>query len=101
VLASAGDVGQYTSLTIGSSGLGLMSYYDASVQDLKIAYCVDIACTAVTLVTLDSAGTVGSYTALTIGTDGFPLISYYDTTNGDLKVAHCESEFCTPFFRRR
>jgi len=38
-------VGYYTSITIGSDGLGLISYYDKSNGDLKVAHCGNPACT--------------------------------------------------------
>ena len=94
-LQSEGNVGQFTAVTIGTDGLALISYYDASNGDLKVAHCSDVACTSATLATLDIAGSVGQYSAVTIGTDGLGLISYYDATNGDLKVAHCSDVACT------
>ena len=64
-------MGQYTSSSIGIDGLGVISYYDSSGSnlDLKVAHCVDVACSAATSTTVDSAGTVGWYTSLTIGAD--------------------------------
>jgi hypothetical protein len=95
-------VGWWTSVTIGADGLGLISYYDDTNLDLKVAHCNDVACTSATITTLDSAGIVGEYTSVTIGADGLGLISYYDSwPNGDLKVAHCSNSFCVPYFRRR
>jgi len=88
-------------VTIGTDGLGLISYYDATNGDLKVAHCSNSACTAATLTTVDRAGNVGQYSSVTIGTDGLGLISYYDATNGDLKVAHCSDLFCVPYHRRR
>ena len=41
---SVGDVGQYSSLTIGSDGLALISYYDATNQALKVAQCPNELC---------------------------------------------------------
>jgi len=41
-----GDVGQYTSVTIGVDGLGLISYYDVTNQDLKVAHCASALCTS-------------------------------------------------------
>ncbi|MEO7863976.1 MAG: hypothetical protein ABIU05_26810, partial [Nitrospirales bacterium] len=94
-LDGSGNVGQYSSVTIGTDGLALISYYDATNGDLKVAHCSNVTCTAVTLTTVDSAGSVGQYSSLTIGTDGLALISYYDASNGDLKVAHCSDLACT------
>jgi hypothetical protein len=98
---SAGSVGQYSSVAIGTDGLALISYYDATNGDLKVAHCADLACTAAALTMVDSAGSVGQYSSVTIGADGLALISYYDETNGDLKVAHCSNLLCVPYHRRR
>jgi Collagen triple helix repeat (20 copies) len=100
-LDGAGQVGTYTSATAGADGLGLISYYDATAGDLKVAHCDNVACTSATTSTLDTAGVVGEFTSVTIGADGLGLIGYYDQTNGDLKAAHCANAFCTPYFRRR
>jgi hypothetical protein len=100
-LDSTGTVGLYTSVTIGADGLGLISYYDGTNLDMKVAHCSNVACTTATNASLDSAGTVGLYTSVTIGADGLGLISYYDSTTRHLKVAHCDNGFCIPYFRRR
>src|SRR5215510_7836274 len=97
-LDGSGNVGQYSSVAIGTDGLALISYYDATNGDLKVAHCfegADSICTTATRTTLESEGNVGQFTAMTIGTDGLALISYYDVTNGDLKVAHCSDVACT------
>lgn len=43
-LDGSGNVGQYSSVTIGTDGLGLISYYDATNGDLKVAHCSDLFC---------------------------------------------------------
>src|SRR5207244_4865823 len=91
----AGNVGQYSSLTIGADSLALISYYDATNGDLKVAHCSDSACTDATRTTIQSEDNVGQYSSVTIGTDGLGLISYYDATNGNLKVAPCSNSTCT------
>ena len=48
VLDSVGDVGRYPSVTVGSDGLGLVSYLDATNNNLKAAHCTNLACTAFT-----------------------------------------------------
>ena len=93
-LDSAADVGYYTSSTIGADGLGLISYYDKTNHDLKVAHCNSVACSAATTSTLDSTGDVGVYSSVAIGADGFGLISYKDVTNSHLKVAHCNNTSC-------
>ncbi|TKS59971.1 MAG: hypothetical protein EWM72_01828 [Nitrospira sp.] len=94
-LDGSGNVGRFSSVTIGTDGLALISYYDETNGDLKVTHCSDSVCTSATLTTVDRAGNVGQYSSVTIGTDGLALISYYDETNGDLKVAHCSDSACT------
>jgi predicted regulator of Ras-like GTPase activity (Roadblock/LC7/MglB family) len=88
------DVGLYTSATVGSDGLPIVSYYDATNGDLKTAHCETLNCSSVdTLSVVDSSGNVGQYTSISIGTDGFPIIAYYDAA-GSLKVAKCLNRRC-------
>lgn len=86
-LDTTGDVGEGTSITIGTNGNPIISYRDSANGDLKVAACNNPTCTTSTTATLDSTGNVGSYASITIGTNGNPIISYWDSTNGDLKVA--------------
>jgi hypothetical protein len=37
-------VGTYTSLAIGTDGLPVVSYYDASALSLKVAKCKNASC---------------------------------------------------------
>jgi hypothetical protein len=102
--SGVGRANFYTSITIGADGLPLISYYDSTNLDLKVAHCSDLACSRAVLTTVDSAGDVGFDNSITVGTDGLPVISYLDRTNMgnySLKVAHCSNAFCTPFVRRR
>jgi hypothetical protein len=43
-LDSAYHVGLYTSATIASDGLPLISYYDEDNSDLKVAHCANTLC---------------------------------------------------------
>jgi hypothetical protein len=92
---SGGFVGRYASIAIGADGLGLISYFDDTNDDLKVAHCDDTACTGATTATLDSGSSTGLFTSIALGADGLGLISYYDLTNQDLKVAHCADAACT------
>jgi len=94
-LDSTGSVGLYTSIAIGADGLGLVSYYDLTNTDLKVAHCSNVACTGATFAQIDFTGDVGWFTAITIGADGLGLISYYDNTDDDLQVAHCSNAACS------
>ena len=91
----SGDAGLYTSVAIGADGLGLISYYDATNRDLKVAHCSNQTCTSATISSLDRTGDVGQHTSIALGSDDLGLMSYYDATNGDLKVAHCIDSACT------
>jgi len=93
LIDSAGDVGEFSSISIGAQGLGVVSYYDRSNGDLKFAACADVICSSAQLITVDSGSAagenVGRATSLVISSDGRPAISYYDVTRGDLKLALC------------
>jgi len=102
-LDSVGIEGEYSSVTIGVDGLGVISYYDGggATQDLKVAHCVDVTCSAASVVAVDTAGQVGWNTSITIGSDGLPFVSYRDVTNNRVRGLHCPNVFCVPYLRRR
>jgi hypothetical protein len=82
-------VGMSTSVTIGTDGLPLISYY-SDTGDWKVAHCDNLACTSFTLTTLgeDSWHEYKSSSVI-IGADGLPLIIYGN------RVAHCDNLACT------
>jgi hypothetical protein len=93
-LDTAGDKGQYTSITIGADGLGLIVYRNFGLfATLWVAHCSNISCTAAMITPIDFG--LFAHTSITIDNDGFGLISYYDASNQDLKVAHCSNVECT------
>jgi hypothetical protein len=92
-LDSAGNVGSISSITVGADGLGLISYYDSSNDDLKVAHCSNLDCTAATKSTVDVLG--GSDISITIGADGLGLISYRGGVVSGLWAAHCLNQDCT------
>jgi hypothetical protein len=93
---TAGDVGETNSITIGSDGLGLISYTYNTAIDLRVLHCGNLQCNSGnTITSADTAGWAGGFTSITIGTDGLGLVSYYDVTNGHLKVLHCGDILCS------
>ena len=90
------SVGKYSSITIGTDGLGLISYNDGSNLSLKVLHCGNAACNSGNLSsTLDSSGNISGPTSITLGADGLGLISYYNSFPvDDLKVLHCGSVTC-------
>jgi hypothetical protein len=91
-IVSTGTVADdYTSIAVGSDGLGLVSYVDNG--SLKVAHCADLACSSASGAnTIDT--TAAAYASLATGADGLPLISYLDTVDGYLRVAHCADLAC-------
>ena len=95
-------VGFDISISIGTDGLPIISYYDANLFDLKFVHCGNAACSAGNVITvIDSIGSVGSHTALTVGQDGLPVIAYRDATLDALKVVKLSNKFGIPYFKTR
>jgi hypothetical protein len=96
-LDSIGDVGEYTSATVGADGLGLISYYDDTNNGIKVAHCNNASCTSATTSTLATSGLAATDSSLAIGADGLGLISYRDSSGAVpvLRVAHCDNIACT------
>jgi len=93
---SANFVGLWTSIAIGTDNNPVISYRDNTNDDLKVAHCGNISCSAGNTITaVDSSGDVGEYTSIAIGTDSNPVISYHKFINGELKVVHCGNASCS------
>ena len=90
-------VGDYTSLQLDADGFPLISYYDTTNGDLKLAHCSDAACEGASVNIVDgnlSGADVGQFTSLQLDDHGLPVISYYDATNHQLKLARCADLQC-------
>lgn len=83
------------SLKLTSANIPVMSYFDSTKDDLKLAICNNTACTSPTIKTIDSTGSVGEYTSLALTSNDVPVISYFDFTNSALKLARCDNANCT------
>ena len=82
---SAGDVGQFSSIALDSSGYPHISYYDDTNDNLKYAYHDGSVWHTSTV---DSTGNVGWYNSIALDDTDHPHISYHDATNLDLKYAY-------------
>jgi chitodextrinase len=94
---TADDVGWYTSLKLDGAGNPVISYWNNSNADLKLAHCNDPNCAGgdESILTVDSDGDVGFFTSLELDGVGNPVVSYYDQgSNLDLKLVHCNDPNC-------
>jgi len=95
------DTGQYLSATIGSDGLPLITYQDATAKSLNVAHCRDAGCTSATVTPIRHQlnGTAGFDTSVTVGADGLGLISSIAVRTSPsinfLDVSHCDDLACT------
>ena len=94
-LDSVGVVGRYSSLALTTDNIPVISYYDVTNKDLKIAICNDTACTSPIVKPLDTVGDVGIDSSIDLTSTNSPVISYYDATNTNLKLAICSDRTCT------
>jgi hypothetical protein len=99
LVRSENDTGHYASITIGTDGLPIISYHDATFTSLLVTHCNDVACTGndETTTVVDSAGRqhYGAWSSIAIGTDGLPVIAHADFNAGRVRVTHCNDIACT------
>jgi len=95
ILDDDGNVGSFASMAIGLDGLAIISYYDESGRDLKVARCSSVDCSSAVVNSVDTDGLVGMYSSIVIAEDGLPIISYFDDSNDSVKVAHCDNSLCS------
>ncbi len=90
------NVGEHTSIAIGSDGLPVISYYDVGATNLKVAKCADIDCSVPAgITTADGGGAdLGRYSSITVPGDGLPIIAHYSASAGRLRAVKCTDLAC-------
>lgn len=81
---NSGTAGGHISLAFNHAGNPVVSYFDATNGDLRLARHSG---TAWTTEAVDTAGTVGLYTSCRVRSDSAVYIAYFDQTRGWLKLA--------------
>ena len=92
------SVGLQSSIAVPGDGLPVISYFDASDKNLRVAKCSTTSCAGSATVTLfDVAEDSGGATAIAIGADGLPVVAYTGGTNlaPTIKVLKCAVAACT------
>jgi hypothetical protein len=98
---STTSLGQFSWITIGGDGHGLISYLGSTNSDLKAAHCADVACTSASVTTVVSGA--GNHSAAVSGVDGLPLLVGFDAnaSGRGVRAIHCSNVFCVPYVRNR
>jgi hypothetical protein len=92
------DAGFYVSLAIGSDGNGLIGYLDQTLDlRLRIAHCVDTACTSITKGSVINAQPGRNFAVSTTAeTPSLGVIAFRDNS-AQLASAHCADPECSVF----
>lgn len=100
IVDSAGVVGAYTSITIGTDGFPVIAYRDITAKRLRVVKCTNLSCSTHLTPTnilppTPATDDAGIDPSIVIGTDGFPVISHHEQFEGDLLVTKCNDAACT------
>lgn len=92
---ATGDVGSQPSIALGTDNFPVISYWDETNGDLKVAKCGNVSCSSGnTIRTIDSQDITGQYSSIAVGSDGYPVISYRDASGQRLMVVKCGNAAC-------
>jgi hypothetical protein len=88
-------VGNSSSLALTATDAPVISYYDYTHKDLKLAVCNDTTCLSPVISTVAKSGDVGETSSLALTSANIPVMSYLDFSNYDLKLAVCNNTACS------
>jgi hypothetical protein len=95
------DVGQYTSIAIGTDGYPIISYMDVTNTALYSVHCTNESCSTHDSPVLLDTNATNFNTEIAIGSDDYPIISYNLATDNKLYVKHCTDVGCSTSDARR
>ncbi len=91
---STNTVGQETSIAIGTDGLPIIAYWDATNQDLRVTKCSTFDCSAgYTSTSVDTTNNAGHDSSIAILPSGLPIIS--GVQQSTLRVNRCGNTSCS------
>lgn len=86
-------------LVLDSNGYPVITYYDTTNTELKIAHCNDANCSggdeSLTSPLSTLAKSLGSYSTLKLDDSGNPMVAYLNTTDTNLEYIHCDDINCS------
>ncbi len=92
---TVGLVGAHASLAFAPNGFAVIAYFAIEQRDLKVAVCLDEACSTSVRRTLDTTGFTGTETSIAVRADGRPVISYREELKSVLKLVSCGDSTCS------
>ncbi|MCX6761061.1 MAG: hypothetical protein NTZ84_03110, partial [Candidatus Nealsonbacteria bacterium] len=88
--------GYETFIAIGTDGLPIISYRNATDSDLMITKCGNVSCSSGnTTIQIADTDMIGYESSIAIATSGLPIISYRNNTDGDLMITKCSNASCS------
>jgi hypothetical protein len=96
LIDTVGIVGSDSSLELDANDRPVISYYDFTNGNLKVAHCNEPNCVGgdESLQSPDTGGNVGPFTSLELDAAGNPVVSYFDSSNSTIKIMHCNDPNC-------
>lgn len=91
-----GNVGDNTTLAIGTDGYPVIAYRDITNNRPKVMKCSTYDCSSNSITTIvDGAASTGVNLNMAIGSDGFPVIAEQNASNNRIRVIKCGDASCS------